>query len=103
MPLTADSHIPGIKHFTVLDVVTASATLSTEVVEAESSAEYNELVEALQRELRYKAFRKGANAVVNFSIKLTGLSLPTHYRLMAAGSAVKTTQPAGPPSQMPSA
>ncbi|OFZ70214.1 MAG: hypothetical protein A3K03_05995 [Bdellovibrionales bacterium RIFOXYD1_FULL_44_7] len=59
------------------------------MVEAESSSEYQEVLEGLKREMKYKAYRKGADAVVNFSISLTLLSVPSRYRLTAMGSAVK--------------
>ena len=59
------------------------------MVEAVHSMEYQELLERLQREIKYKAFRKGAVGVVGFSIQLTALSTPTHYRVLAMGTAVK--------------
>jgi uncharacterized protein YbjQ (UPF0145 family) len=89
MPVTPDALLPSLPVFVVVDAVTASAALKTSVVEAERSSQYQEILEALQRELKYKAYRKGATAVVNFSVTLTQLGLPTHYRLTAMGSAVK--------------
>jgi uncharacterized protein YbjQ (UPF0145 family) len=89
IPITPASSLPGLPRYLVLDVVTASAALKTQVVEAQSSTEYQEILEALQRELKNKAYRKGATAILNFSVQLTSLSLPTHYRITVVGSAVR--------------
>lgn len=87
--LTSQSHLPNLEHFLVVDLVTASAAIRSGAVEAELSTEYQDTLEALQRELKFKAFRKGATAVINFNAQLTALSPPTHYRLMVMGSAVR--------------
>ena len=93
MPLTNDSALPDLPRFSVVGVVTASAALKTTVVEAERSAEYQEILEALQRELRYKAYRKGAAAILNFSVTLNRLTLPTGYRLSVMGTAIQPAKP----------
>lgn len=90
LPLTQDSTLPGKPQLEIIDVVTASASIKSRVVEMETSSEYQEILEALQREIKYKAFRKGATAIVGYSIQLVSLSMPTHYRLTVMGSAVKT-------------
>jgi hypothetical protein len=87
--ITTEENLPGKVHHALVDVVTASAALKTLVVQAENSPEYQTLLEALQRELKYKAFRKGATAIVNFSVSLTQLHMPMHYRVMVTGSAIK--------------
>jgi uncharacterized protein YbjQ (UPF0145 family) len=89
MPVSNDRSIPGMKHFVVIDAITASASLKTNVVEAEKSTQYQEIVEALQREIKYKAYRKGATAIVNFSVQLSTLAMPSHYRIMVMGSAIR--------------
>jgi hypothetical protein len=91
--LTSLSQLPDYPHFTVIDVVTASASLTSRAVEVESSSEYREILDALQRELRFKAFRKGASAVLNFTLTLTQLSSPTQYRLTVMGSAIRASAP----------
>jgi uncharacterized protein YbjQ (UPF0145 family) len=73
----------------IVDIVTASAALRTTAVEAEKSQEYAELLESLARELKYKAYRKGAHGIVGFQVTLTPLTLTTHYRVTAMGSAVR--------------
>lgn len=90
--ITTLSVLPEIPHYVVIDVVTASAALKTTAVEAEGSTEYLELMDKLKQELRYKAYRKGATAILNFEISLTPLSGPSHYRLSALGSAVKAVE-----------
>jgi len=89
IPVTPLASLPGGDEYRLLDAITASASLKTSVVEAESSSEYQEVLEGLKREMKYKAYRKGADAVVNFSISLTLLSVPSRYRLTVMGSAVK--------------
>jgi len=93
LPLSQLGRIPGLEEYSIIDAITASATLRSAMVEATSSSEYVEIVDALKREVRYKAWRKGATAVLDFKVTLTPLSLHTHYRLTATGSAVKCAQP----------
>lgn len=91
LPITPGEKLPGLPedHIVVIDTVSASATLKTTAVEAERSTEYLEILEALQRELKYKAYRKGARAVLNFKVTLAQMTLRSHYRLTALGTAVR--------------
>ncbi len=89
LPVTSEDRLPHVPRFTVIDAITATAALKSSVVETESTPEYQEVVEALQREIKYKAYRKGAIGVVNFKIQLTFLSSPSHYRLQAMGLAIR--------------
>lgn len=90
LPVTTADTLPGSSHHRVIDTLTASAALKIAQVEAEKSPEYQDLLEALQRELKYKAYRKGADAIVRLTISLSSLTLPTHYRLVVTGVAVKS-------------
>lgn len=107
LPITTHTNLPGYASYTVIDAVTASAALKTIAVETESSSQYQETLEALQRELKHKAYRKGATAIVHYTVTLTSLSLPTLYRLTVVGTAIKkggeatrdkTTRPGGLPT-----
>jgi len=89
LPITTGDTLPEVDGFCVIDVLTASAALRTTLVEAQGSAEYQETLEALQRELRYKAYYKQAIGILNFSAQLTTLQLPSQYRLTVAGTAVR--------------
>jgi hypothetical protein len=89
IPVTAENVLPGLPSFVVIDGLMASAALRTDVADAEGSSEYQELLDALRRELKYKAFRKGASAVVNFTVRMDTLTLPSHYRVLVMGSAVR--------------
>jgi|GEM_PF-1802750 len=91
--ISADSSIPGIPQIQLIDFVIASATLEAETVEAQSSPEYQAVLDALIRELKYKAYRKGAQAITQFALELISLSLPSQYRLTVSGSAVKAAEP----------
>lgn len=87
LPITSENHLQN-QPFDLIDMVSASAALRSDSIEAESTTEYQQIVEALQREIKYKAFRKGAIAIINFKIQLTMLTSPTHYRVTVLGTAV---------------
>lgn len=94
IPVSSSDRISDVSpirttQYEVVDTLTASATLKSKTVEAENSTEYQQIIEALQRELKYKAFHKGASSIIHFKIQLTSLSSPTHYRILALGTAVK--------------
>lgn len=106
IPVTSQPTLPNLPAFIVVDAVTASAALKTTSVEATSSSEYQEVIESLQRELKYKAFRRGATAIVNFTVTLSSMSMPTHYRVTVIGSAIRppskdSTQKPGAPPPLP--
>ncbi|MEK6704623.1 MAG: hypothetical protein AABZ06_02440 [Bdellovibrionota bacterium] len=88
LPVSTAATIPG-NEYSVIDVITASATLKTTVVEAKNSHEYHDLTEALKRELKYKAYFKGASAIVNFTMQLVPLTLSTDYKIILTGTAIK--------------
>lgn len=89
--VTPQNQLPGLARYTVIGVITASANLDCDAVEADRSPEYQEMVENLEREIRYKAYRKGATAVIGFTLTLTQLASKTQYRLQALGSAIKSS------------
>lgn len=91
--ISADSSIPDIPSPQLIDSIFASATLEADTVEAQSSPEYEEVLDALIRELKYKAHRKGAIAITHFTLDLVPLSLPSQYRLTVKGSAIKQGEP----------
>ena len=90
LPVTAESCFSGKSSSRPIDVVTASTTVSASAVESKGSSEYQEILDSLHREIRYKAYRKGADAIVGFAIQLQPLAFPTRYRLTVSGTAVKT-------------
>jgi uncharacterized protein YbjQ (UPF0145 family) len=90
LPMTTEDSLPGLPHLQAIDTITASAALHSGVAEAEKSTEYQDLADALQRELKYKAYRKGADGIIHYKIQLNNLLSPMHYRLVAMGTAVKS-------------
>ena len=64
-------------------------SLVHEMVEAEKSSEYQEILEALLRELKYRAYRRGASGITQLSVQLDPLIQPTRYRLTVSGTAVR--------------
>lgn len=89
--ISVDPTIPDLPDAVLIDLVVASTTLRSDAVEARDSPKYQETLDALIRELKYKAHHKGASAIVQFAIELTPLSLPSQYRLTVRGSAVSTS------------
>lgn len=90
--ISADSSIPDLPGAQLIDFIIASTTLESDTVEAQNSPEYQAVLDALIRELKYKAHRKGGIAITHFSLELVPLSLPSQYRLTVSGSAVKETK-----------
>lgn len=77
------------KVWELIDAVSASAFLQSTMVEVERSLDFEEKTNSIKKELKFKAYQKGADAIVNFSMTLTPLSSPMQYRLIAIGTAVK--------------
>lgn len=88
IPILTSADLPGLNDWTVIDGVMASAVIKAQIVEITRSKEFEEIVEALQNELRHKAFRRGATAILNYDLKLTPLATPTQYRIVASGTAI---------------
>jgi hypothetical protein len=93
IPLVSSSHLPGhaAAALDVIDTLVVSAALRSHVVEAQKSSEYHEMLEALTRELRYRAYRKGAQAIVNFNVQLDSLGTPGRFRLTVSGTAARSS------------
>lgn len=87
--ITPDSMLPQLSDFDVIDTLLASAILNSNAVEAAHSLEYTDAVESLKRELKYKAYRKGAVGIVHFKAELQQLSLANQYRLTISGAAIR--------------
>jgi hypothetical protein len=89
IPVTTERSLPGLEHYTAIDTITASGTLQSFAVEAETTGDYQELLSALQRELKFKARRRGAAGVIHYRIQLTPLTSPSRYRLTVMGLAIR--------------
>ena len=66
-----------------------------EAIVAEHSTEYQRVLDNLQRELKYKAHRKGATGIVSFTIQTVPLTLPSQYRILVVGTAIRHEQASG--------
>ncbi len=89
IPLLPDHSIDSIPNPEILGTLVTSAGLTSTMVEAPNSQEYLDTLEALKRQIQYKAFRKGAHAVVQLKIQLETLILPSMYRLTVMGVAIR--------------
>lgn len=90
LAVTSADSLPQLPRFEVIDTILVSAILTSNAVEAARTAEYQEMVENLKREIKYKAHRKGAAGIVRFQVELQSLSLSSQYRLNVSGTAVKS-------------
>jgi len=91
IPVVTSPTLSNSSSFVTIDMLTASASFSSHHLQPHASTEYQSLLEALQRELKYKAYRKKADAVVSFQVQLIPLTLPSEYKMVASGTAVKYT------------
>ncbi|MBL7716545.1 MAG: hypothetical protein JNL01_13855 [Bdellovibrionales bacterium] len=90
IPVTSAEALPGFGAYHVVDAVTATASVRIPHGRIEFSPEYRDLSEKLKVELQFKAYRKGANGIIHFSIQIVPLTDPTVFRLLAAGSAIRS-------------
>jgi hypothetical protein len=88
LPVTRGDDLPQLGILQVIETLVVSGMLSTRSVEASNSSEFTALTEALLRELKFKAFRRGARGITHLSVQLTPLTLPTDYRVTVSGTAV---------------
>lgn len=95
--LSADSALPGVpsSQISVIDVIIVTATLTHAEVESRfdslSAHVFEDRMESLKRELKARAYYRGAHAVLDFGLELQPLKDPALYKLMLTGTAVKLT------------
>jgi len=87
IPLLPSNHPPQKREFEVIGSLSASCTLRSRAAEAEESEEYMDALEALSKELQYKAYSKKADFIFQFSASLNDLGAPDFYRLLVLGVA----------------
>jgi len=84
-PMSTQSHIP--QPYRVLEALSATAVISAQSVE-NASTDYEDLLEGLKKKLKYLAFRKNANAILDLKIQLDLLN-NAHYRIHLTGTAIR--------------
>ena len=91
LPITKDPFLPGHENAHVFDQLVATGLIREPEWNAESSDSYSQMVEALKRELRFKAHLKKADGLVHFEAKI--LTSPwiseTECRVQVSASAVR--------------
>jgi hypothetical protein len=85
LPMSTQSHFS--EPYQILEALSATAVISTHSVES-NAPDYEETLEGLKKKLRYLAFRKKADAVLNFKIQLDLLQ-NAHYRIHLTGTAIR--------------
>jgi len=88
LPTTQGDELPQLGVYQVSDTLIVSGILSTRSLENSSSPEYAALLEALMRELKFKAFRRKARGITHLKIQVTPLTLPTDHRITVSGTLV---------------
>jgi hypothetical protein len=88
LPTTQGDELPQLGVYQVSDTLIVSGILSTRSLENLSSPEYAALLEALMRELKFKAFRRKARGITHLKIQVTPLTLPTDHRITVSGTLV---------------
>lgn len=89
IPLLFDDHLDSLPKPEILGTLVTTAGLTSTVVETQHSPEYIATLEALKKQLQYKAYRKGAHAVIQLQVHLQSLLLPSMYRLTVMGVAIR--------------
>lgn len=88
IPITSGEVLPAYKDWEIVDTLTSSIGLTSEAIEVEGTDLYTDAVESLKREMRLRAFHKGASAIILFNVSMVRLTLPTHYKIFAVGTAI---------------
>jgi hypothetical protein len=88
LPITQGEDLPQLGVYQVSETLIVSGMLSTRSLESTTSPEYNSLLEALMRELKFKAFRRKARGITLLKIQVTPLTLPTDHRITVSGTLV---------------
>jgi len=88
LPVTQGEDLPQLGVYQVSETLIVSGMLSTRSLESTSSPEYASLLEALMRELKFKAFRRKARGITLLKIQVTPLTLPTDHRITVSGTLV---------------
>ncbi|MBU6376329.1 MAG: hypothetical protein KGQ59_10065 [Bdellovibrionales bacterium] len=91
LPITKDPFLPGHENAQIFDQLVATGLIREPEWNAESNDSYSQMVEALKRELRFKAHLKKADGLVHFEAKI--LASPwiseTECRVQVSASAVR--------------
>jgi hypothetical protein len=88
LPVTQGEELPQLGVYQVSETLIVSGMLSTRSLESANSPEYTSLLEALMRELKFKAFRRKARGITLLKIQVTPLTLPTDHRITVSGTLV---------------
>ncbi|NDD90947.1 hypothetical protein EBZ37_02520 [bacterium] len=70
IPVTQEAFLPGQETALALDHLIATGLIREPEWKAETSDSYSQIVEALKRELKFKAYLKKADALVRFEAKI---------------------------------
>ena len=89
IPVLTGDHFNEYEKIQLIDAISVSTSINSSIVEAQKSSEYQQALDALKKEMKYRAYRKGAEAIIRFSISLTPLNTANMYRLHALGTAIK--------------
>lgn len=78
----------GDKTLKILDTIHASMNVKASHVHSTTSSVFQESLDALKRQLKFRAYHQGANAIVSFTTQMIPIQDQTQYKLIAQGTAV---------------
>jgi hypothetical protein len=78
-----------LKQYEEIDTVQASQFLKAEMVEAEKSELFQEVLERMTEALKQKARLKGGQALTHFEQKIVTLRLPSQYQLSVSATVLR--------------
>lgn len=90
IPVLADDS-KHLAEYTELEVIQISQYLKADIVEAEKSDLFQEIVERMVESLKQKARIKGGNALCRLQQKTTPLRLPSQYQVLVQATVLKKT------------
>ena len=82
-----------------IDTYVLSETLNSSAVEPTATEDFQVLLDNLKRELKQRAYRKGASAVIHFQVHVVPLHARDQYRVTVLGTAVKPLEDQGHPPE----
>jgi hypothetical protein len=92
IPITSESKLPNQNlktHLMAIDTIHASMNIKATWVQSINPSYFQDALDALKRQLKFKAHHKGATAILNFQTQLIPISDQTQYKLIVQGTAVK--------------
>src|SRR5690606_31312770 len=87
--ISPENTLGGKKNFDLVDTIHASMNVKASHVHSPTSSLFQESLDALKRQLKFRAHHRGANAIIGFTTQMIPIADHTQYKLIAQGTAVR--------------